>query len=72
MAMTVKFRFQPGDTVHYAGITGIHKTVVESARFSTKDNKTIYGIAEGLTSMEEEHLFESVQDLRDNIKYLGD
>lgn len=70
MAKTITFRFEPGDEVFYATFSGICKDIVTSANYHTHTEKLVYRLTN--MSMDEENLFESVKDLRKNLKYIGD
>ena len=70
MSKTITFRFEPGDTVFRVTFDGIRKDKVVSANYHTHTEKIVYRL--GNMSADEENLFESVEDVRKNLKYLGD
>lgn len=72
MSKTITFRFEPGDTVFYTSLFGIHKSTVIKAEYDTHTERLTYTIDNGKLHLQEENLYESVEDLRKNLKYLGD
>ena len=70
MSKTITFRFEPGDEVFFASLTGIRKATIVSGTYSTHTEKVQYRVDS--STIDEEYLFESVKDLRKNLKYLGD
>ena len=70
MSKIVRFEFEHDDEVFFASLTGIRKAVIISATYSTHTERIQYRV-DGST-IDEEYLFKSVEDLRKNLKYLGD
>ena len=70
MSKIITFRFEPGDTVFYASLVGIIKGRVDTIKYDSHTDVIRYLI--GGAIFDEDYLFESVKDLRKNLKYLGD
>ena len=70
MALTIKFKYEPGQTVYFTGLDGIHSTVIQKVTYNTESGLIRYTIANGLTVLNEEQLFSTVKEVKRNIKLI--
>ena len=72
MARTVTFKFEPGDEAFYPGLEGIYRTIIHNVSYTTKTGNIMCQIAGGLTTMNENLLYRSVEELKEKIILIGD